>query len=451
MSRRWITSSAESRLVDNSPPTSFGGRPGPGAATPGERPSGWQSVLRRSWLVDEETARDALFDADGPALHLADFPSGHQIFTEDEPADRIYVIISGIVKITSTVARGRQVVRALLGPGDVLDEPTLFDAGPHAGTATCQSLVRTGWLNRSSLHRLIKLRPQLAQKWLQGLARELRSRDEDLIHLTSTDVPGRVARQLILLAERFGEQIDGSLHVTHALSRQEFAQLVGAARESVSKALAGFIERGWVVTTPGGYRDRGSGATADARADVREDVVSAPRRHRRPAGADVPEHHCGHLPVCVKERAVPFRRDQWPWTIHFATRNNQSMTTTNTSRSGQHATAAIRRSDRVAPARRQISGDTMGSSARVLIIFGSKRGGTAGLVDMVADALMESGCEVDHLSRQGSGRLPWHRRRDRSRLTPCQQMEPRRPALRPTQHRGAAHLAGVADQQRAPG
>jgi CRP/FNR family transcriptional regulator, cyclic AMP receptor protein len=234
------------------PTTSFGGRRTP-TATPGERHSGWQDVLRRSWLVDEDTARDALLDADGSALHLADFPSGHQIFTEDEPADRIYVIISGIVKITSTVARGRQVVRALLGPGDVLDEPTLFDAGPHAGTATCQSLVRTGWLNRSSLHRLIKLRPQLAHKWLQGLARELRSRDEDLIHLTSTDVPSRVARQLILLAERFGEQIDGSLHVTHTLSRQEFAQLVGAARESVSKALASFVERGWIVTTPGGY------------------------------------------------------------------------------------------------------------------------------------------------------------------------------------------------------
>ena len=41
--------------------------------------------------------------------------------------------------------------------------------------------------------------------------------------------------------------------MTHTLTRQEFAQLVGAARESVSKALANFVERGWIVTTPGGY------------------------------------------------------------------------------------------------------------------------------------------------------------------------------------------------------
>lgn len=222
-------------------------------ATSGERHGGWKDVLRRSWLIDGQTARDALLDADGPALHVADFPSGHQIFTEGEPADRIYVIISGIVKITSTVAHGRQVVRSLLGPSDVLDEPTIFDPGPHSGTATCQSLVRTGWLTTSSVHRLIKQRPQLAHRWLQALAREIRSREQEAIHLSSPDVPGRVARQLILLAQRFGERADGTLHVTHTLTRQEFAQLVGAARESVSKALANFVERGWIVTTPGGY------------------------------------------------------------------------------------------------------------------------------------------------------------------------------------------------------
>ena len=230
MSRRWITSSAESRLVDISPPhrsAAAGPRQRrPGSDTPGGRTSYAEAGSSTRRLPETRYSMRT-----GPQFISPTFPREHQIFTEGEPADRIYVIISGIVKITSTVAHGRQVVRALLGPGDVLDEPTLFGAGPHTGTATCQSLVRTGWLNTSSLHRLIKLRPQLAQKWLQALARELRSRDEDLIHLTSADVPGRVARQLILLAERFGEQIDGSLHVTHTLSRQEFAQLVGAARE----------------------------------------------------------------------------------------------------------------------------------------------------------------------------------------------------------------------------
>ena len=202
------------------------------------RPGGWRDVLRRSWLLDDQIVADALLDVDGPttALRFADFPSGHQIYIEGQPGERIYVVISGILKITCAVAHGRQVVRAVLGPGDVLDELTIFDAGPHSGTATCQTLVRAAWVSTSSLHRLIKQNPQLAHKWLQALARELRNRDDDFVSLTSTDVPGRVARQLILLAQRFGEQTDGRIHVTHLLTRREFAQLVGAARESVSKA-----------------------------------------------------------------------------------------------------------------------------------------------------------------------------------------------------------------------
>jgi CRP/FNR family cyclic AMP-dependent transcriptional regulator len=234
--------------------SSLNGRPQP-TGTPAQPHNGWKDALLRSWLVDDRIARGALLDGNGPTsvLHFADFPSGHHIYADGQPTERIYVIISGIVKITCTAAHGRQVVRALLGPGDVLDELTIFNAGPHSGTATCQTLVRTAWLNTSSLHRMIKQRPQLAQVWLGALARELRRRDEELVSLRSADIPERVARQLILLAQRFGERTDGTVHVTHSLTRREFAQLAGATTESVSKALANFVERGWIITAPGSY------------------------------------------------------------------------------------------------------------------------------------------------------------------------------------------------------
>ena len=115
-------------------------------ATSGERHGGWKDVLRRSWLIDGQTATDALLDADGPALHVADFPSGHQIFTEGEPADRIYVIISGIVKITSTVAHGRQVVRALLGPSE---------CARRADNLRPRTAQRNRYLPEPGAHRLV--------------------------------------------------------------------------------------------------------------------------------------------------------------------------------------------------------------------------------------------------------------------------------------------------------
>jgi CRP-like cAMP-binding protein len=215
----------------------------------------WKDTVRKSWLVHDRATMDALLGLSGltPSLHLNDFPSGHQIFIEGKPANRVYVIISGIVKMTAALPHGRRTVRTLLGPGDVLDTAAVFDAGPHGYTATCQGLVRTAWLNTAALHRLIKQRPQLARRWLQALAHEVRSRDIDIALLESDDVTGRVARQLVTLADHLGTTTDGAVHVTHGLTRQEFSELTGIPKESVSKALANFVARGWIVTAPGKF------------------------------------------------------------------------------------------------------------------------------------------------------------------------------------------------------
>ena len=65
--------------------------------------------------------------------------------------------------------------------------------------------------------------------------------------LVFSDVPGRVAKALLDLAGRFGSRsADGSVHVAHDLTQEELAQLVGASRETVNKALADFQNRGWL-------------------------------------------------------------------------------------------------------------------------------------------------------------------------------------------------------------
>jgi CRP/FNR family cyclic AMP-dependent transcriptional regulator len=75
----------------------------------------------------------------------------------------------------------------------------------------------------------------------------LRRTNENMADLVFSDVPGRVAKALLDLAQRFGvEADDGGVHVTHDLTQEELAQLVGASRETVNKALADFVGRGWL-------------------------------------------------------------------------------------------------------------------------------------------------------------------------------------------------------------
>ena len=89
-------------------------------------------------------------------------------------------------------------------------------------------------------------RPEVAEALLQALAQRLRRTNEALADLVFSDVPGRVAKQLLDLADKFGEPGPEGVLVHHDLTQEELAQLVGASRETVNKALADFTQRGWI-------------------------------------------------------------------------------------------------------------------------------------------------------------------------------------------------------------
>ena len=88
--------------------------------------------------------------------------------------------------------------------------------------------------------------PTLAKHMLRALAQRLRRTNESLSDLVFSDVPGRVAKALLDLADRFGTATDKGVHVPHDLTQEELAQLVGASRETVNKSLADFVSRGWI-------------------------------------------------------------------------------------------------------------------------------------------------------------------------------------------------------------
>jgi CRP-like cAMP-binding protein len=70
--------------------------------------------------------------------------------------------------------------------------------------------------------------------------------NEAMADLVFSDVPGRIAKILLELGDKFGRQMPDGLHVSHDMTQEEIAQLVGASRETVNKALADFAQRGWI-------------------------------------------------------------------------------------------------------------------------------------------------------------------------------------------------------------
>ncbi len=204
--------------------------------------------------MDDVLASAGLFQGVDPAaaealaqsLHFADYTRGETVFVEGEQGDTLFIVISGKVKVGRRAADGRENMLSVMGPSDMFGELSLFDPGPRTATATVLTDTRLAYLAHSSLRPWIADRPEIAEQLLRVLARRLRRTNDALADLIFTDVPGRVAKALLGLAERFGTKEPDGVRVHHDLTQEELAQLVGASRETVNKALADFASRGWM-------------------------------------------------------------------------------------------------------------------------------------------------------------------------------------------------------------
>ena len=179
-------------------------------------------------------------------LQPADYRPGQLIFAEGEPGNRLYIIASGKVKVACRAHDGRENVQAVLGPSDMFGELAVIDPGPRSSSATAVTWVRAMFTERAALRACIADHPEIAEQLLRVLARRLRRTVDNQVELMVADVRGRLAKQLLQLGQQFGSQDDGAMHVSHDLTQEELAQLVGASRETVNQALTDFARRGWI-------------------------------------------------------------------------------------------------------------------------------------------------------------------------------------------------------------
>jgi CRP/FNR family transcriptional regulator, cyclic AMP receptor protein len=203
-----------------------------------------QDVVRNAPLftaLDEAAAASLRASMDSVKI-----TKGSVLFAEGDEGDHLYVIVEGKLKLGTSSGDGRENLLSILGPGEMFGELSLFDPGPRTSTATAVTDARLLSLGQEKLIPWLAENPQVALQLLARLAQRLRRTNEAVGDLVFSDVPGRVAKALIDLGERFGKQTDEGLFVHHDLTQEELAQLVGASRETVNKALADFAGRNWL-------------------------------------------------------------------------------------------------------------------------------------------------------------------------------------------------------------
>ena len=212
--------------------------------TPRANDSVDEAVVRKApiFLGLDEAAATTLRSS----MTLVKLRKGQSLFKEGDDGDHLFIVSSGKVKLGTKSPDGRENLLMILGPGDMFGDLSLFDSGPRTATATAVTDTKLLSLGQDKVIPWVKEHPEVSLHLLARLASRLRRTNEVVGDLVFSDVPGRVAKALIDLGVKFGEKREEGLFVNHDLTQEELAQLVGASRETVNKALADFAQRGWL-------------------------------------------------------------------------------------------------------------------------------------------------------------------------------------------------------------
>ncbi|MDQ6876573.1 MAG: Crp/Fnr family transcriptional regulator [Candidatus Dormibacteraeota bacterium] len=184
-------------------------------------------------------------------LRLRRYAADSYIFREGDPGDHLHLVASGEVKISRTTQAGAEVIFAVLGPGDIFGELAVLQENA-VRSADAQSLVTTECfvLHRKAVLTFLHDHPAVMWRVITVLSDRIRRKDEAFSDLAFNDIPARVARKLLELAERSGP-VGFGVEVTLRISQQTLAGLVGASRENVNRALARLASLGVIKVERG--------------------------------------------------------------------------------------------------------------------------------------------------------------------------------------------------------
>lgn len=176
------------------------------------------------------------------------FYGGAIVVDQFEPDAALYIVVKGELRNVLFNDNGREVTLARLGPGDIFGLGGLVDGEPRTSTVVATTDVLLLTLSREAFLRHLAEAPRTAVKLLAVQSSRLRRATELIHNLALLDVPARLSRVLLSLAEKGGEPFEKGVLIRRRPTQQELANMVGTCRETVSRTLSAMARQGLLVT-----------------------------------------------------------------------------------------------------------------------------------------------------------------------------------------------------------
>ena len=169
-------------------------------------------------------------------------PRSTTIMAGGDPTDSLYIVLSGRLKVMMSDSEGKEVILAILGPGEFFGEMGLIDDEPRSATVISIEPCELLSIAKRDFKKYMAENFDMTMAVMRGLVKRLREADRKIGSLALLDVYGRVARLLLDMAEN----VDGEKVVTKRLPKQDIAKMIGASREMVSRVMKDLQTGGYI-------------------------------------------------------------------------------------------------------------------------------------------------------------------------------------------------------------
>lgn len=174
--------------------------------------------------------------------------AGQILMSANQPGDVAYIVLEGSVKITFRDDSNRAVILALLGPGEIVGEMSLVDRLQRSATVIAQEECRLLVINRSIFSDCLERYNKMTVALTKILSRRIRLANAQIQSLSTLDVQGRIARQLLTFAREYCDKPNssGEMTIPVRLTQTDLAALVGATRVRVNQVIAPWRHAGYI-------------------------------------------------------------------------------------------------------------------------------------------------------------------------------------------------------------
>ncbi len=174
--------------------------------------------------------------------------SGNFLFFQGDPAENLYFLVQGHVRLISFTPEGQQVLMHVVTPGNFFAIVSLVPSSTYPVSAeVAQESVLLKW-NKNTLEEILKIVPTFSIQAMRLMSERLQEYQQRFKEIATQRVERRLARMLIRLASQSGVKTSEGIAINLPLTRQDLAEMIGTTLYTVSRFLAQWENQGIILS-----------------------------------------------------------------------------------------------------------------------------------------------------------------------------------------------------------